>query len=81
LTNEKVPIDWAADVKRYVSDADVNVIAKIVMCCGIALGQSRPGGRGGTAVGRPDLVKPVDTSDEGSEFAGARRVEITVTSS
>jgi hypothetical protein len=29
--------DWAADVKRYVPDADDGVIAKIVSYCGIAL--------------------------------------------
>ena len=29
--------DWAADVKKYVSDADDNAIAGIVRHCGIAL--------------------------------------------
>ena len=29
--------DWAADVKKYVSNADEKVIAGIVRYCGIAL--------------------------------------------
>ena len=33
----------------------------------------------GVAADRIDLVKPDDTSDEASDLAGARRVEITVT--
>lgn len=37
MPDEKVPTDWAADVKRYVPDADDSVIAKIVSYCGIAL--------------------------------------------
>ena len=37
MTGEKAPTDWAADVKRYVPDADDGVIAKIVSYCGIAL--------------------------------------------
>jgi hypothetical protein len=37
MSDEKAPTDWAADVKRYVPDADDGVIAKIVSYCGIAL--------------------------------------------
>lgn len=37
MADEKTPTDWAADVKRYVPDADDGVIAKIVSYCGIAL--------------------------------------------
>lgn len=37
MADEKAPTDWAADVKRYVPDADDRVIAKIVSYCGIAL--------------------------------------------
>jgi outer membrane protein OmpA-like peptidoglycan-associated protein len=37
MSDEKTPTDWAADVKRYVPDADDGVIAKIVSYCGIAL--------------------------------------------
>lgn len=37
MAEEKAPTDWAADVKRYVPDADDGVIAKIVSYCGIAL--------------------------------------------
>lgn len=37
MSEEKAPTDWAADVKRYVPDADDGVIAKIVSYCGIAL--------------------------------------------
>jgi outer membrane protein OmpA-like peptidoglycan-associated protein len=37
MADEKAPTDWAADVKRYVPDADDGVIAKIVSYCGIAL--------------------------------------------
>jgi outer membrane protein OmpA-like peptidoglycan-associated protein len=37
MSDEKVPTDWASDVKRYVPDADDSVIAKIVNYCGIAL--------------------------------------------
>lgn len=37
MTDEKAPPDWAADVKRYVPDADDGVIAAIVRYCGIAL--------------------------------------------
>lgn len=37
MPEEKAPTDWAADVKRYVPDADDRVIAKIVSYCGIAL--------------------------------------------
>lgn len=37
MADEKAPTDWAADVKRYVPDADDGVIAKIVNYCGIAL--------------------------------------------
>lgn len=37
MSDEKVPTDWASDVKRYVPDADDSVIAKIVSYCGIAL--------------------------------------------
>ncbi len=29
--------DWAADVKKYASDADENAIAGITRYCGIAL--------------------------------------------
>ena len=29
--------DWSADVKKYVSNPDVNAIASIVRYCGIAL--------------------------------------------
>lgn len=49
------------------------------------LGQEpRQSGRGGADCrgrrgGPIDLVKPADTSDEASDLAGARRVEITVT--
>lgn len=37
MADEKVPTDWASDVKRYVPDADDTVIAAIVRHCGIAL--------------------------------------------
>ncbi len=37
MSDEKVPTDWAGDVKRYVPDADDGVIAAIVRYCGIAL--------------------------------------------
>jgi outer membrane protein OmpA-like peptidoglycan-associated protein len=37
MAEDKAPTDWAADVKRYVPDADDGVIAKIVSYCGIAL--------------------------------------------
>jgi outer membrane protein OmpA-like peptidoglycan-associated protein len=37
MSDEKAPTDWAADVKRYVPNADDGVIAKIVNYCGIAL--------------------------------------------
>lgn len=37
MADDKAPTDWAADVKRYVPDADDAVIAKIVSYCGIAL--------------------------------------------
>ncbi len=37
MADEKAPKDWAADVKRYVPDADERVITKIVNYCGIAL--------------------------------------------
>ncbi|MFM7349488.1 MAG: DUF2853 family protein [Erythrobacter sp.] len=37
MAEEKTPPDWAADVKRYVPDADDAVIRKIVNYCGIAL--------------------------------------------
>lgn len=37
MPQDQVPTDWAADVKRYVPDADDSVIAKIVSYCGIAL--------------------------------------------
>lgn len=37
MTDTAKPTDWAADVKRYVPDADDRVIAKIVTYCGIAL--------------------------------------------
>lgn len=37
MSDDKAPTDWAADVKRYVPDADDGVIAKIVSYCGIAL--------------------------------------------
>lgn len=37
MTDAVKPTDWAADVKRYVPDADDGVIAKIVTYCGIAL--------------------------------------------
>jgi outer membrane protein OmpA-like peptidoglycan-associated protein len=37
MPDEKAPTDWAADVKRYVPDADDGVIKKIVSYCGIAL--------------------------------------------
>jgi outer membrane protein OmpA-like peptidoglycan-associated protein len=37
MSENDVPTDWAADVKRYVPDADDAVIAKIVRYCGIAL--------------------------------------------
>ena len=33
--------DWAADVKKYVSNADEKVIAGIVRYCGIALQMRR----------------------------------------
>jgi hypothetical protein len=34
---EVMHTDWAADVKKYVSDADDKVIAGIIRYCGIAL--------------------------------------------
>jgi outer membrane protein OmpA-like peptidoglycan-associated protein len=37
MPDEQAPTDWAADVKRYVPDADDGVIKKIVSYCGIAL--------------------------------------------
>jgi outer membrane protein OmpA-like peptidoglycan-associated protein len=37
MTDSNTPPDWAADVKRYVPDADDAVIKKIVNYCGIAL--------------------------------------------
>jgi outer membrane protein OmpA-like peptidoglycan-associated protein len=37
MSDEKTPVDWASDVKRYAPDADDGVIAKIVSYCGIAL--------------------------------------------
>lgn len=37
MSDETPPNNWAADVKRYVPDADDGVIAKIVNYCGIAL--------------------------------------------
>jgi len=37
MSEETAATDWAADVKRYVPDADDGVIAKIVSYCGIAL--------------------------------------------
>lgn len=37
MPEESAPTDWAADVKRYVPDADDGVIRKIVSYCGIAL--------------------------------------------
>ena len=37
MSEDLQPTDWAADVKRYVPDADDGVIAKIVSYCGIAL--------------------------------------------
>lgn len=37
MSEEKAPTDWAADVKRYVPNADDGVIAAIVRHCGIAL--------------------------------------------
>jgi outer membrane protein OmpA-like peptidoglycan-associated protein len=37
MTDSSTPTDWAADVKRYVPDADDAVIKKIVTYCGIAL--------------------------------------------
>lgn len=37
MTDQASAPDWAADVKRYVPDADDGVIAKIVSYCGIAL--------------------------------------------
>jgi outer membrane protein OmpA-like peptidoglycan-associated protein len=37
MSDDKMPTDWASDVKRYVPDADDGVIAAIVRYCGIAL--------------------------------------------
>lgn len=37
MSDETAGTDWAADVKRYVPDADDGVIAKIESYCGIAL--------------------------------------------
>ena len=37
MSEDQMPTDWAADVKRYVPDADDGVIAAIVRYCGIAL--------------------------------------------
>ena len=37
MSEDLQPTDWAADVKRYVPDADDGVMAKIVSSCGIAL--------------------------------------------
>ena len=37
MAEDKAPTDWAADVKRYVPDADDSIIAGIVRYCGIAL--------------------------------------------
>jgi outer membrane protein OmpA-like peptidoglycan-associated protein len=37
MSDETAGTDWAADVKRYVPDADDGVIAKIENYCGIAL--------------------------------------------
>ncbi|MBA4043301.1 MAG: hypothetical protein C0471_02600 [Erythrobacter sp.] len=133
MAGEQVPADWAADVERYVPDADDGVIAKIIGYCGqlywgrfdteapppaapaapaapvtepapvapsegagivSEVVEGRPRVSAYFAVGENDIVpefaaamapvkawlevKPVDTSDEASDLAGARRVEITV---